>query len=733
MYIKRTLWIFAALLLTFNIGYGQDKMLTLEDCIYANPAVFPKRMNNLVWINGTDNYSYFKDNTLFLGRINKKDKELLTFSKLEAAYNKCDDVSDLPLYHFPYIEWISSEEFVFYNQGSRLYKYNLKNDKATELTRIILDDPEDEPLNLDKSNVQQYLAYTIGDNLYVSKGNERITIAQSEKEGVCYGPDDVHRNEFNISKGTFWSPRDNYLAFYRMDESMVAQYPLVEIGSRIATVENIRYPMAGMTSHEVTLGVYDMNTGKTIYMKTGEPKDQYLTSVTWDPSEKYIYIGILNRDQNHLWFNKYDVATGNLVKTLFEETDEQYVEPQSNPHFLFDTKTRFVYESRRDGWNHLYLYDTDGNMLKQLTSGSWEVTGVIGIDEKEENIFITSTMESPIQTQIYAVNLPYGFVRKISSEHGTHSAVLSSTGHFMIDTYSSTDVARCTQIIDVFFDKNKLSNNYKVVKELVKDVDPLKDYAMGRTIIGTLRNSNGDSLYYEMILPPDFDPSKRYPVLHYVYGGPHLQLVRDSWLGGAGLWGYRWAQRGYIYFSLDNRGTPNRGADFEQGIHRRLGTLETEDQMVGVNYLKSLPYVDSTRMAIDGWSFGGFMTISMMLRHPDIYKVGTCGGPVVDWKWYEVMYGERYMDTPESNPEGYKKASLLEYVNNLKGKLLVIHCTTDPVVVWQNSLSLMDKFIKSGVQVDYFVYPGHDHNVLGRDRMHLYEKLENYTDTYINK
>lgn len=726
--IKKTL---AVLVFAMGCGciYGQDQMLKLEDCIYMNYEVFPKSPSNLQWIEGTNNYSYIKNDTLFMGKIDgKKDKVITTLSKIRKAMYAGKDATNEELGRLPYITWLSPNEFTFGN-GYTLYKYNVKSNTVTKLNTI----PGTEGLtNIDKSNIKNMYAYTIDNDLFIVKDSQEITVAKSENEGVCYGAEDVHRNEFGIEKGTFWSPKDNYLAFYRMDESMVADYPLVEIGTRIATTENIKYPMAGETSHEVTLGVYNIETGNTVYMKTTGPKDQYLTTITWDPSEKYIYIGVLNREQNHLQFNKYDVATGELVKTLFEERDEQYVEPQVGPHFIFSNPTRFVYESRRDGWNHLYLYDTDGNMIQQLTKGEWEVQGIIGIDAKEENIFITSTQESPIESHIYAVNIPMGYTRKITKAHGTHSGRLSSTKKYIIDSYSSTDVARCIDIIDVDFKENKLSNNYKVVKNISKDVDPLENYAIGEMKIGTLMNEDGDSLYYQMILPPDFDPNKKYPVFHYVYGGPHMQLITDSWTGGAGLWAQRWAQRGYIYFSLDNRGTPNRGADFEQCIHRQLGTLETEDQMVGINFLKSLSYVDADRIAIDGWSYGGFMTMSMMLRNPDVYKVGACGGPVVDWKWYEVMYGERYMDTPQENPEGYEKASLLSYVDNLKGKLLIIHCTTDPVVVWQHSLSIIDAFIKSGTQVDYFVYPGHDHNVMGRDRMHLYEKIENYIDSNIN-
>lgn len=716
--MKKRFFLLLLFFVTVSV-FGQNKQFTLEDCIYMNRNIFPKSVKNLQWmpksaiysaVVSDSFYSYLKNDTLYSD--NAKFKNLKMILSLD-EFNSHLANSGIYFEHFPSITWINKDEFSF-SKASSKYKFNIKS----HIVSLLGVSPEGE--NIDESNIYNYYAYTIGQDLFVTQGTNRdICVAKSEADGILYGSDRVHRNEFGITKGTFWSPKDNYLAFYRMDESMVTNYPLVDITTRIATVENTRYPMAGMASHEVTIGIYNLATRKTVYLKTGEPKDQYLTSVTWDPSEKYIYVGVLNREQNHLWLNKYDVVTGNFIKTLFEEKDTQYVEPETGLMFICKNATQFLWKSRRNGWNHLYKYDTEGNLLAQLTKGKWEVIDVLGFNNKETELYITSTEESPVQTNIYAVNVSNSTTKRLSKNHGTHQALLSFDKDFIIDVYSSTDVVRVIDVIDV---------QGKVVKNIMGNTNPIEDYAVGNIIMGTLQNAVGQDLYYRLITPPNFDPNKQYPVFFYVYGGPHLQMVTDSWNAGAGFWDLRWAQRGYIVFSMDNRGTPNRGADFEQSIHRNLGTVELEDQMIGVQCLKSLPCVDNGRMAVDGWSYGGFMTISLMLKYPDVFKVGVAGGPVIDWKYYEVMYGERYMDTPEENPEGYEHASLLNYVDNLKGDLMVIHCTTDPVVVWQNSLDFIDKCVDAGVQLDYFVYPGHEHNVRGKDRMHLYQKIEKYID-----
>jgi dipeptidyl-peptidase-4 len=474
--------------------------------------------------------------------------------------------------------------------------------------------------------------------------------------------------------------------------------------------------MAGMTSEEVTLGVYHLKKDITVFMKTGDPKDQYLTSITWGPEGNFIYIGVLNRDQNHLKLNKYDATTGDYVSTLFEEKNDKYVEPEHPLYFNPNNPEQFIWISERDGFDHLYLYNTNGEMLRQLTSGKWVVTNFYGF-YGSDLIYYTGTQQSPLEQNIYSLELKDNGSTRISKDHGTHSAKISKNGKFIIDTYSNTERSRTYKL---------LSNKGKELR-LIKDQNKsLDEFDLGEMEIFTLKAEDETDLYCRLIKPINFDSSKKYPVIVYVYGGPHAQLVTDSWLGGAGLFLNYLAQQGFVVFTLDNRGSANRGRAFEQAIFRNLGDVEINDQMVGIDYLKSLSFVDADRIGVNGWSYGGFMTTSLMLRQAETFKVGVCGGPVIDWQYYEVMYGERYMDTPQDNPEGYEKANVLNYVENLKGKLLVIHGTSDPTVVWQHSLLLVEETIHQGILIDYFVYPGHGHGVRGKDRVHLNKYMATY-------
>jgi len=692
------------------LALAQEKKLTLKDAAYQNPEIMPKSLSQLRWMGNSDAFTWVVSNKLAKGTPRSEVRDTLLSL---ATLNKSVKVfTGDTLKVFPAITYINAESFLF-TFKHQLFVYNLSQNNLSSPNRL-----SEKATNTDIHEKSQAAAYTIENNLFVAIGGKELAVTRDEDKGIVNGHT-VHREEFGIDKGTFWSPSGNYLAFYRMDETMVTDYPLVNTDTRVAEVENIKYPMAGMKSHEVTVGIFDVKTQSLVFMNTGEPAEQYLTCVTWDPSEKYLYIALLNRDQNHLRLNQYSVATGEYIRTLFEEKDDKYVEPLHPLYFLEKTPDQFIWLSRRDGYQHLYLYNTKGQLIKQLTSGNWEVTAYLGGDEEAGKFYFSSVKESPIQDNLYSVEMKSGKVIRLDTEHGTHYGIFNSGGTYVIDQYSSTDVTREIRLLDA---------RGKLIQVLLPDKNPLKDYQLGEMTIFTLKASDSTDLYCRIIKPADFDPAKKYPVYFYVYGGPHSQLVSDSWLGGANLFFYYMAQQGYVVFTLDNHGTSNRGLKFEQAIHRNLGVLEADDQLKGVEYLKTLPYVDADRIGVDGWSYGGFMAITLMLKHPGVFRIASAGGPVIDWKYYEVMYGERYMDTPEQNPEGYKNASLLNYVSNLQGRLLIMHGSMDPTVVWQNSLAFLKKCIEEGKQTDYFVYPGYPHNVRGKDRMHLYEKLLLYYD-----
>ncbi|SMO77335.1 prolyl tripeptidyl peptidase. Serine peptidase. MEROPS family S09B [Saccharicrinis carchari] len=620
------------------------------------------------------------------------------------------------------IQWLNMELF-WLNNGNSIVVFN----SVLKTIDYHIHFP-DEAKNIDFNPKAQAIVYNYKHNLYVARRNqEPVLVAKGSDKGIVVGQS-VHRNEFGINKGVFWAPSGKFLAFYRMDETMVTDYPLVNINTRVAEVKNIKYPMAGMDSHWVSLGVYDLENDNVVFMSTGEPREKYLTNIAWSGDEKNILIAELNRGQDNMKLNVYDSRSGEWIKQLFQEKSDTWVEPENPPLFIPDGKNgftnRFIWQSERDGFNHLYLYDLDKGLHKQLTKGSWVVTKVLGFDANNKHLFFESTKDGgALNRNLYQVALRNGKITRITSGDGMHATRLSSSGAKAIDVFSNVDTPREISVIDIKERSTEILHRAK---------NPFDGYEMGNIVMDTLYSADGKTeLYSRMILPPNFDATKKYPVVVYVYGGPHAQLVKNSWLGGARMWQVYMAQQGYIAFTMDNRGTPYRGCEFEKVIHRQLGEAEVADQMEGVKYLKSLPYVDADRIGVHGWSYGGFMTINLMQKYPGVFKVGVSGGPVTDWKYYEIMYGERYMDTPDENKEGYMGSNLNERTNDIQGRLLLIHGAMDPVVVWQHSLYFLQQCVKNRKQVDYFVYPGHEHNVLGPDRVHLMQKVTNYFNDFL--
>ena len=688
--------------------FSQSKIFNLED-LFKSGKLYADNLRQLQWIPNTYDFVYVKDNTVKRRNINQPEDS--TFISFWEVNNALKAVGLMALKNFPVIQNWSGDKGFYFQAHNKLLYYSIITKSIDKQLAI---DSAAENIQIDFDH--QQIAYTVDNNLFVVKENQNpIQVNKETPEDVRFGHI-VHRNEFGIEQGSFWSPKGNYLAFYRMDESMVADYPLVNITTRIASVKAEKYPMAGETSHQVTLGVYNIQTQKVVYMKTGEPKDQYLCCISWSPDEKYIFIAVLNRNQNHLKLNQYNAVTGDFIKTLFEEKNERYVELSHPLYFLPGNSQQFVWFSRRDGWNHLYVYDISGKLIKQLTSGKWEVKDFAGFSNDGKYLYYYSNKDEITGNHFYRLDMSNFKTDAITQERGTHAVKASFDGNWFLDAYNSIQIANEITL------KNSKGKEKAV---LLKNKNHLSEYALPETRIFSIKNKNGDDLYCRMILPIHFDSTKTYPVFIYVYGGPHSQMVTNTWLSGGWFLHYM-AQKGYIVFTLDNRGTNYRGFEFESCIHRHLGDLEVEDQMCGVAYLKSLSYVDPQRLSIDGWSYGGFMTISMFLKHPGVFNRASCGGPVIDWKYYEVMYGERYMDTPQDNADGYEKASLLNYIDTMEGKLLIFHGAMDPTVVWQNTLQFIDKSIKAQKQVDYFIYPSHGHNVGGIDRLHLWKKIENF-------
>ncbi|WP_144281895.1 S9 family peptidase [Chryseobacterium echinoideorum] len=638
---------------------------------------------------------------------------------LISIYQVNKNFPDKKLKGLPPVKFISNSN-AYFTANNQMFWVE-KSGNEWKVKRNYTLDPE--TANVKTLADNQTIVYTVKNNLFINKNGKVTAITKDSNENIVNGQA-VHRNEFGINEGIFASPNSENIAFYRMDQTMVADYPVIDWSVTPAENHNIKYPMAGKTSHEVTLGVYNIKNQSTTFLKIDGEKDQYLTAVTWSPDSKYIFVGVLNRGQNHLKMNQYDAATGNLIKTLFEESNDKYVEPQHPLMFFPNSNTDFIWQSQRTGYNHLFHYSLEKGLIAQITKGNWLVTDVLGFNEKKKEIYYVSTQETPLERHIYRINWNTFKTQRIDNTEGMHSAVLSNDGNYLYDTYSNATTPRVANIINT---ANLKSTN------ILTSENTLKNYQRPEIKNVTLKADDGTLLYGKIVLPINFDPTKKYPAIVYLYNGPHLQIVTNSFPASGNLWYEYMAQNGYIIFTMDGRGSSNRGLKFEQAVFRNLGTTEMNDQMQGVKYLKSLPYVDAGKMGIHGWSFGGFMTTSFMLRHPEVFKVGVAGGPVIDWQMYETMYTERYMDTPEENPQGYKTANLLDKVQNLQGKLLMIHGAQDDVVVWQHSVKFLKSAVDNGVQLDYFVYPGHPHNVIGKDRVHLMQKVTDYFDLYLKK
>ncbi|MBK9422401.1 MAG: DPP IV N-terminal domain-containing protein [Flavobacteriales bacterium] len=717
--LRRTL-LFIALLGVTALSAQEKQKLTLSDAILKGGVLYPEKVKGLQWIPHSNSYSFVKDNTLVKGTVGKiGERPIISLADLNKGLEQGDSLRQIPS-----VVWTDDHTFCF-EVGHRTYFRDVaKGSTALRLTT------ERHAENEDHDKAYEKIAFTGGNNLFIAGLGDSIRqVTFDGTDGIVNGKS-VHREEYGITKGTFWSPDGNLLAFYRMDESMVSPYYVEDISTMPSTFKKFRYPMAGQTSHQVTLGIYDTRTGKTVFIKPEGAPDHYLTNISWDTDNAHIQIILLNRATDNFKVVRYDVTSGQPVRTLFEESDPKWLEPEHPLTFLEKTPGRYIHWSQRDGWWHLYLYDVQKGMMRQLTKGNWLVKELIGLDRKEQYVFVegTATIDpkdprGATETQIYRVELSTGKTVQLTEQPGTHHGRLSSDGRYLIDQWSSLTVPGRTEIVD--------ATTGRVIKTLLNSKDELADYQVGSVESAQVIGENGDILNARIIKPSGFQSRVQYPVIVYTYNGPHLQLITNSYLGGAQLWMLEAAERGYIVFTVDGHGSGNRGLAFEQIIHRQLGITEVKDQLHGADYLKSLPFVDGSRMAVHGWSFGGHVTEALMLRAPGVFKVGVAGGAVQDWRLYEVMYTERYMDTPEENPKGYAETALPDIAASLRGDLLLIHDNMDETVVPEHALRFLKSCVDKGVHPDFFYYPGHPHNVRGKDRVHLYTEILDYIDDHL--
>ncbi len=701
---------FFYLALSFLISIAtlaQHKKLTLDEAVLQQYRSFgADKMLGFAWIPNTNKYVF----------LDPSGKKLLTATSSDSKTAELLSITDFNTAAGASLRSLYGATFkdantIALNDGIRFFEYDL----TTKTGKRTFELPETaENYQADSNN--ENVAFTEKNNLYYINRNQiKVAVTAESNEAIVSGQF-FARSEFGITNGIFWSPNSKFLAFYQKDQTEVADYPLLNINETPGKLESIKYPMIGQKSEKPKVGIFNLATGQSVFIAPRENADDYLTNLSWTPDEKFILLATLNRAQNHMKLNLYDATSGAFIRTILEEKATAWVEPEHPAYFPNAKSNNFIWISEKDGFDNLYYYSIEGKLIKQLTQNKFIANDIIGHNPAGTEIYFTATGPNPTNMLAYKVDLK-GKQTLLTKDEGVHAVKISTDGNHIFDEFSNHN----TPSKSVLMDKNGKTTT------LVTSSNKYSGYDMGTAEIKTIKSADGKTdLYTRLIKPSNFDPSKKYPVLVYVYGGPHAQLITNSYLYGASLWMYWMAEQGYLVYTVDNRGSANRGYAFESVIHQRLGVHEMEDQMKGVDYLKTLPYVDGNRLAVHGWSYGGFMTTSLMLRQPDEFKVGVAGGPVTDWKFYEIMYGERYMDTPEENQKGFDESSTLNSVKNLKGKLLLIHGTVDDVVVMQQNFALVKKFIEAEKQVDFFPYPMHKHNVNGKDRVHLMRKVLDY-------
>ena len=697
-----------ALMMTFTLSAQESdrKLLSIEDVVLnreLSPKTFPVQ-----WVGQSDSYSTVEgDNLLATDARNNKKRTIISLEELNS-------ILSTDFKRFPAYAWEDDNSLIV-NAHSQRNIIDLKTRKISAAYKI----PVGANLTRQSGKGGIY-AYTKENNLFCFDGEREHQITNFEDKNIVCGQS-VSRNEFGISGGIFFSPDGKKIAFYQKDESRVTDFPLLDINTRTGTLRNIKYPMNGMDSEHVSLGVYDIASGKTTYLNvTDFDAERYLTCITWSPDSERIYIQVLDRAQKNIHLNSYNASTGEFLKQILSEHNDRWVEPQYQLVFLKNDPSRFIYSTdNRDGFWNLYICNDEGK-VERLTKVNADVKYVA---QDDKFVYYTSAEVSPAESHLFKVEIASGKATRLTKEAGWHEPVMSNSGKFYLDTYSSLNVPR---VVDLG------RTDLKPSRELFRAEDPTVGYNFCNIELGKIKSADGKfDNFYRLIKPLDFDPTKKYPVILYVYGGPHSQMVKNNYQASLRRWEMYMAQHGYVVFVMDNRGTQNHGAEYEKAIHRQCGQAEMEDQMVGMRWLMSHDWVDQERIGVHGWSYGGYMTISLITNYPDVFKVGVAGGPVIDWKWYEVMYGERYMDNTHNNPEGFAKTSLINKATSLKGKLLICQGAVDNVVVWQHSLSFIRECIKNHVQVDYFPYPCAEHNVYGKDAVHLYQKITNYFEDYL--
>jgi dipeptidyl-peptidase 4 len=611
--------------------------------------------------------------------------------------------------------WSRDGHAIVFISGANLIWYDLRTQSSKQL--LISNKPVEDPKISPDS---RWVSFIREHNLWVVsiESGKETQVTRGGSEDFLEGELDwVYPEELDIHTAYWWSPDSQRLAFLEMDERQVTKYPIVDYLSYTGETHTMRYPKAGDANPMVRVGIVGTTGGKISWVETGKDTDIYIARVDWLPDSQRLAIQLINRAQNRLDLMLANAETGAAL-AIHTEMDRYWVNVTDDLYFFRDGK-RFLWSSERGGFRHLYLYDIGGNEVEQLTSGNWEVMGVEEVDEARGYIYFTSTEKSPIERHLYRISLADKKITRLTKQDGTHTIQMSPDASAYVDTYSNSMTPPRQNLYH--------ADGRPIAPINTNEVAELAEYHLSPVEFLTLPGADGTRLNALMIKPPDFDPSRKYPVIVNLYGGPHAQLVRNAWGGPNFLWHEMMAQKGFIIFTVDNRGMAGRGHNFEIPIYHRFGVVELADQLAGVKYLKSLPYVDGARIGIWGWSYGGYMTVTAMFRAPGVFKAGFAGAPVTDWRQYDTIYTERYMGQPQENPDGYKDSSPVNHAGQLQGKLLIAHGSSDDNVHFANTVELVEKLIQADKYAEITIYPGRGHPISDPPaRIQLFQRVTRF-------
>lgn len=693
-------------------------MLTVED-IYENQALQSKSVSGIQWLPDGSKFTYFQkaedtgNLNIWSFDVKSRQREIFISSDEVPVLQERDQEKRFSLDNYI---WAPNRRDILFPAGNDLHLFNTE---TRELSQLTSDAAEERDPTFSPDG--QSIAFVKNDNLHLLDIESR-TVKQLTTQGgngILIGRFDwVYEEEFGIRTGFSWSPDSKYIAFWQFDETAIQPFPVTDFIPVHNAAQTMRYPKAGDANSKVKIGVVEIENGQIQWMDIGDDEDIYIPRMTWTHRSDILCITRLNRDQNQLELLLADVKNGK-TSVLYEEREYKgWIEITDDLQFLDDNK-HFVWTSRKDGWKHIYLGEISSAKLVPVTSGEWDIDGIVAVSEEKKRIYYTSGENNVLGRQLFGINFNGKGKLQVTRRPGTHSVNLSPDFEYFIDTFSDANTPPTVTLRRI--------NGARQAFIEPNEMPALKEYNVPQPEFIEVPGTDGATLNAFLIKPTDFDATKKYPVLIYNYSGPGSQIVRNEWGGERFLWHAMLAQKGYLVFGVDNRGTGGRGKAFLMATYKNLGDLESQDQIAAAKWLAEQNYVDANRIGIWGWSYGGYMAALTFLKADGLFKTGIAVAPVTDWKNYDTIYTERFMLTPQKNPNGYRKSSVLEYVDQLQGKLLLVHGAADDNVHLSNTMQLAYALQNARKPFDMMLYPRKLHGIRGTDtRIHLFNKLTEY-------